>query len=81
MSIEWDSQRFAGNVYAVKAGVTVARIVERDRYFDVFPCPDAPPRFHDEHSGITMDGFRSLDAAKAWIEEFASYWTPERCAG
>ena len=68
--IQWDDTRFRGSIYAILDGITVARIVRRRSYFDVFAAPDAPKKFHSETSGITMDSFRTLGAAKNWIVEF-----------
>jgi hypothetical protein len=70
--IRWDDTRFYGEVYAVIGQSTIARISERGNYFDVFYSPDAPPVYKDERDGITMDSFRTLEAAKSWIKTYVS---------
>lgn len=72
MKIRWDSTRFEGNVYAIVGKRTIARILHYNGiHYDVVPCPDAPPAWYDVKDGIAMDSFKSLKAAKIWIEEYA----------
>lgn len=66
--IFWDEDRFAGSVYAIKDGITIARIVAHLGAFDVFPAPDASPQIKRR---ITKEGIETLDAAKKWIEKVA----------
>lgn len=64
--IVFDHTRFAGNVYAVVDGITVARIVTVQDGFIVLQCPDAPPRY-----GISTEKlFVMLGDAQQYITSY-----------